>query len=109
MSSLRIILSLGAALFTALISICILDLLTGGSRGFDYHDAVIVGPMFFATSVFAGLMLKFRWWEMLAPVIIPIVLVFVLPYSWVKIGVALAFVCPILIASIIIFIRDRFP
>jgi hypothetical protein len=99
----RIILSIGVALFAAFIAICTLQQFTGPSKGFDYHDAAIAGPTFFVIHAFAVKIFKFRWWETLVPVAIPIALICVLPYSWVKIGIALAFACPIIIASIIAF------
>jgi hypothetical protein len=90
-------------LFAAFIAIFTLQLFTGPSKGFDYHDAAIAGPTFFAILAFSVRIFKFRWWETLVPVAIPIALICVLPYSWVKIGIALAFACPIIIASIIAF------
>ena len=97
----RIVISIGVALFAAFIAIYTLQLYTGPDKGFDYHDAAIAGPIFFAILAFSVRIFKFRWWETLVPVVIPIALICVLPYSWVKIGIALAFACPIIIASII--------
>ena len=99
----RIILSLGVALLAAFIALYSLQLLTGPSKGFDYNDAAIAGPTFFAVFAISATIFRFRWWETLIPVVIPVALICVLPYSWVKIGIALAFACPIIIASIIAF------
>jgi hypothetical protein len=103
----RIILSIGVALLAGFFAMFTLQLVTGPSKGFDYHDAATAGPAFFAIIAFAAAIFRFRWWEALAPLPIPVILVCVLPYYWVKIGIAIAFVCPIVIAAILAFFLSK--